>query len=499
MKLPRLFGPRSAAPEPMPKIEPRAPVVSAVKASAAGPAIATMHVGRPVWSTRDYLSFAHEAYKLNAVSFRCTRLIASNAAAVPLCLYKGKNEVEEHPLLDLIARPNPMFAGQSFFEAVYSFLMLAGNSYLEAVGPDGKPPRELWFLRPDRMMVVAGPFGVPAGYEHRVDGRITKWQADPVTGHGPILHVRDFNPTDDWYGLSRVEAAAFAVDRHNAASEHNKALLDNGARPSGALVFKPMQGLDGPMPAPQEMLDKASARLTERHAGAANAARPMVFSGDVSWEEMGLSPRDMDFAQGKDDAAWDICLAMGVPPVLIVKGQLSYNNIKEAKLELYEETVLPAVDQVVDGLNAWLAPLYGDRLMFKPDLDRVSALELRREVKRKTALELFDKGVIEDEEAREMLDYGPRKPGFVRKVDGSTITALLGAVQTVGLTPLVRYMKSVGLFDEGATEEEILAAAMTLAEDAQAEEELATPNQEQTPPEDDTSAEGDAIDDAQED
>ena len=46
-----------------------------------------------------------------------------------------------------------------------------------------------------------------------------------------------FHPVNDHYGLSPIEAAASAIDLHNAAARWNKALLDNSARPSGALVY----------------------------------------------------------------------------------------------------------------------------------------------------------------------------------------------------------------------------------------------------------------------
>lgn len=466
-----------------------------IKASAAGAIISAWHTGQAVWTDRRYDRIADEAYVRNAIAYRCTKLIASNAAAVPWLLYKGKGkrktEIEDHALLELLTRPAPMMGGATLFEAFYAYLLLAGNTYLEAVGPDNKPPRELWSLRPDRMRVIPGAFGIPGAFEYEAHGRKMKWDVDPSTGAGPILHMKEFHPINDWYGLSRVDPGAYAVDRHNAASAHNKALLDNGARPSGALIFQPVAGATGEpsQNAPESVLKAAEERLLKRYGGPENAGRPMVLGGNVKWEDMAFSPKDMDFGKSKDDAARDICTAFGVPHILVVPGSATYNNIREAKLELWEDTILPLVDRAKDSLNAWLAPQFGDGLSLSNDLDEIPALEPRREAKRKSVTELLDKGVIDADEAREALQYGPRAAGAVKKVDASVLTALLGSVAQVGLQPLVRYMKSCGLFDEGMTEEQIIAAATALvADETEDEEAAATPlspaNQDDEPEED---------------
>jgi phage portal protein BeeE len=227
-----------------------------IKASAAGGAIAMGQLGRPAWTPRDYASLADEAYLKNAVAFRCVKLIASSAAAIPWLLTRNGAEVEDHQLLTLLTRPGPMVGGHSLFEAFYAYLLLAGNTYLEGVGPDGKPPKELWSLRPDRMKPIPASTGMPQGFEYIANGVRLTWAVDPFTGKGPILHVKEFHPINDWYGQSRVEAAAYAIDRHNAASAHNKALLDNGARPSGALIFQPVNDSNGnPQSAPPLVIE----------------------------------------------------------------------------------------------------------------------------------------------------------------------------------------------------------------------------------------------------
>lgn len=436
------------------------------KVSAAGYAISSIGPGRPVWSDRDYAAFSSEGYRRNAVVFRCVKMIASGASTVPWLLYsKDGAEIEEHALLQLLQRPNSTASGRAFFEAFYAYLLLAGNTYIEGVGPDGKPYTELWNQRPDRMRVIPGEFGLPAGYEMEANGILHRWQADQLTGEGPILHLKDFHPLDDWYGMSRMEAAAYGVDRHNESSVHNMSLLQNGGRPSGMLVFEPVRtGPESFAFAPESAIEAAEARFASNNVGALNAGRPLITGGAVKWQEMGITPKDMDYAISKDDSARDICAAFGVPHILVVPGSSTYNNVREAKLELWEDTILPVIDLAVDALNSWLVPSFGDGMRLGIDLDEISALEFRRETKRKGVIELLDKGVIDRTEAREALQYDP-KPEMVSDPDASVITALVNAVEIAGLGPLAAYLRSVGLIDENATEEDLMGAATAFVEE----------------------------------
>lgn len=430
------------------------------KENPVGGIISAMNVGQPVWSDRRYDKLADEAYVRNPIGFKCVKLIASSAAMAPWMLSgKGGKEIESHALLDLLSRPAPMIGGHTLFEAFYAYLLLSGNGYIvgQRLGNGSRPPRELWTMRPDRVKPIAGPFGSPSGYSYEANGRAMVFPVDPVTGAGDVMHLKEFHPLNDWYGLSRVEAAAYGVDRHNAASAHNKALLDNGARPSGALVFSPIKGADGEeKAAPQAVVDAAREDLDKNHGGAMNAGKPFVFGGNVNWLEMGINPKDMDFMKGKDDAARDICDAFGVPHILIVPGAATYNNVREAKADLWQDTILPILDKTVDALNAWLAPQFGDGLKLGIDLDDISALEYVRELRRTSIAALYKDGVLDDGEARTALGYGPRESGAIsltQRSVGPLVAALVAGAQadTAMIEPLYRFLISVGLVDQATT------------------------------------------------
>ncbi len=352
----------------------------AEKASAARRLIAVGDAGRPVWSRRRFDAFAEEGFRKNVIAFRAVGEVAQGAASVPWRLFRRAGArrvaVEAHPLAALLARPNPLQAGPALLEAVYGYRLIAGNAFVEAVAPEGRPPVELYALRPDRMRVIPGPGGLPAAYRYSVAGRSRDFPVDPVTGRAAILHIRAFHPLDDWYGMSPAEAAAFAIDQHNEAGAWNQALLQNGARPSGALMVESGEGAG----LSDEQFERLKAQIDALYAGARNAGRPVLLEGGLTWQEMSLSPKDMDFINAKHTAARDIALAFGVPPQLLgIPGDNTYANMREARLALWEETIVPLVRQVTAEFNCWLAPRFDGEITLAPDFDAVPALSLRRE------------------------------------------------------------------------------------------------------------------------
>ena len=342
------------------------------KASRTACLIALDSGGRARWTPRDYAALAREGYQSNAIVHRAVRLVAEAIGSLSFVLYDGVAELTQHPLLDLMARPNPRQDGASLLEALSAHLLLSGNGYVEAVGLDGQTNfnvRELYALRPDRMKVVPGPDGWPQAYEYTVNGVSVRF--DQSASPPPILQLTLFNPLDDYYGLSPLEAAAVAVDTHNAAARWNKALLDNAARPSGALVY------DGPEGAVMSdaQFERLKKELSDQYQGTANAGRPLLLEGGLDWKAMSLSPKDMDFMEAKHSAAREIALAFRVPPMLLaIPGDNTYSNYQEANRVFWRQTVLPLGNRIGAALAHWLSPAFGAGLTLAADTDRTDAL-----------------------------------------------------------------------------------------------------------------------------
>jgi len=346
---------------------------AATKASAAGPLIALHNTGQPVWSPRDYSAFAREGYARNPIVYRAVRMISEAAASIPVQLFEGRHRLDSHPLIDLLAHPNGACCGPDLMEDWYGYLLIAGNAYMEAVSIGGTA-RELHVLRPDRMKVIAGPDGWPSAYEYTANGASVRFAQSPGEGLRPILHMALFNPSNDYYGMSPVQAALSAIDLHNAASSWNKALLDNAARPCGALVYT-AEGAH----LTEEQFSRLKSELESNYQGAANAGRPMLLEGGLDWRAMSLSPKDMDFMEAKHAAAREIALALGVPPMLLgIPGDNTYANYSEANRVFWRQTVLPLVARTLKALEGWLCPRFGEGLALRPALEEIEALSSER-------------------------------------------------------------------------------------------------------------------------
>jgi HK97 family phage portal protein len=362
------------------------------KRSATAPLIALHGAGRPVWTPRNYGALAAEGFSGNAIGYRAVRMIAEAVAAIPWLAYAGKAEASEHPALDLLARPNPGQPGREFTETVVGFRLIAGNAYVEKVDVGGVP-RELHALRPDRMKAIASPDGWPEAYEYSVNGQSARLPRPRV------LHLRLFNPLSDHYGFSPLEAARRAIDTHNSAAAWNKAMLDNSARPSGALVYG---ARDGQLSA--EQFERLKGELAQSYQGAANAGRPMVLEGGLDWKEMGYSPKEMEFIEAKNAAAREIALAFGVPPMLLgIQGDNTYANYAEANRAFFRQAVVPMASRLAEALTGFLAPHFAD-LRLAHDLDQVEALAADRDA---LWMRVGAADFLSAEEKRAAVGYGP--------------------------------------------------------------------------------------------
>ena len=356
--------------------------------------------GDALWTRTDYAALAREGFMRNPVAHRSVRLIAEAAAAVSWLLYEDGIELDRHPLLALLARPNQRQAGASFMEALYGHLLLSGNAYCELVEA-GPQARELHLLRPDRVSIVTDTDGWPVALDHgsgRMKRRIALKSED-----GPgALHLRMFHPLDDHYGFPPLEAALVALDLSQAAGRWNKALLDNSARPSGALVYAPKDGGN----LTDEQFERLKTELEEGYTGAARAGRPLLLEGGLDWKAMGLTPKDMDFVEARNAASRDIALAFGVPPMMLgIPGDNTYSNYQEANRAFYRLTVLPLVARVAGEFSAWLAPVFGERLRLSFDTDRIEGLAAERDA---LWARIGAADFLSDDEKREAVGYGSR-------------------------------------------------------------------------------------------
>ena len=356
-----------------------------------------------------YADLANEGYKKNAIVYRCVNEISKGASSVDFLLKSGDDIIEQHPLINLMDRPNPLQSKSEFMNALFGFLLLSGNAYILKVGSGIGKPRELHLLRPDRIVIKGGNKAIPQRYDYIINGKVQQsFHVDPNTGFSELKHIKLWNPLDDYYGCSPLSAAAVEVDQHNLASQHNINLLNNGARPSGAIIFKPKDDGGFAINLSESQRQQLLTDLNNRFTGTSNAGRPMLLEGDFDWKEMGLSPKDMDFINLKHMSATDIALCFGVPSQLVgVPDAQTYANVAEARLALYEETIIPHLKLVESDLNEWLVPMFDERLYFEFSTENIPALAERKRKTYENITSAVTAGIMTRNEAREQIGLSP--------------------------------------------------------------------------------------------
>ncbi len=357
-----------------------------------------------------YQDLAKEGYLKNAIVYRCVNEISKGAAAVGFNVrYKNDTILEQHPLIDVLNRPNPQQSYSEFFGSLYGYLLLSGNTYVLKTGSDRGAPRELHQLRPDRIEIKGSGNPIPEKYIYKINGKVQgTYDVDQDNGYSELKHIKLWNPMDDYYGCSPLAAAAVEVDQHNMMAKHNVNLLANGARPSGAVIFKPQDDAGFAMNLTDSQRQQLLTDLNNRFSGAGNAGRPMLLEGDFDWKEMGLSPKDMDFLNLKHLSATDIAMCFGVPSQLVgVPDSQTYSNVAEARLALYEETIIPYLSKVQSDMNEWLVPMFGDGLSIEFDIDSIPALSERRKKIYENVTSAVREGIMTRNEARERIGLEP--------------------------------------------------------------------------------------------
>jgi HK97 family phage portal protein len=379
-------------------------------------------VGTSEQKSYKYQDLAKEGYLKNAIVYRCVNEISKGASAVPFIIKDGEQILEEHPLIQLLNRPNPLQSYSEFFNSLYGYLLLSGNAYILKVGSEMGTPQELHQLRPDRIEIKGGSSAIPEKYKYTINGKVkAEYLVDQENGFSELKHVKLWNPLDDFYGCSPLSAAAVEVDQFNMSNKHNVNLLGNGARPSGAVIFKPKDDAGYDVNLTESQRQQLLTDLNNRFQGTNNAGRPLLLEGDFDWREMGLSPKDLDFARLKHMSATDIAMCFGVPSQLVgVPDAQTYANVAEARLALYEETIIPHLRKIASDLNEWLVPMFGENLKLEFDIDSIPALSERRKKIYENVTSAVREGIMTRNEARQIVGLEP-----IDGADGLYISATL--------------------------------------------------------------------------
>jgi len=326
--------------------------------------------GTPVYSPTNYHTMSKEGYN-NFVIFACLDHIYRAYNQLDWKVFKkdadgNDEEVKNHPLTMLLKKPNPFQGKSSYNESLIKYWYIGGDVFIQKVVAGGNP-KELYALRPDKCKVDFGTdpaepiksFIYSAGNEQRIPPE-------------DIMHLKFFNPSDEFNGLgrglSRFVPVAKSGDMLNASLGWNLALMQNGARPSGAFVSE--KELSDPQ------FDRLNEQLDEEVSGPQNAGETLVLDGGVTWVDMFVNPKDADFIESTKLSMRQIAVGIGVPSILVGDTEsTTYANYKEARKALYMDTVIPLGEMVKEEYNVFFEDELNEGEFLGFSTDHILALQ----------------------------------------------------------------------------------------------------------------------------
>ncbi len=345
-----------------------------------------MGIGAYSGMGKSYNQLAQEGYAQNAIAYACITKIANAIASVDLQAYvtnkDGQLEKKDnHPLKKLIDNPNATQSGKQYRRELITQYLIGGNAFNLAATASDKltAPSGLYLLHPSKVELEMGDT-MPSAYVYKpTQSKVIKFPIDPITGKSKVLQNKTPNPLDEWRGLPPMMAAAYGVDIFNAGMKWNKKLLDNDCRPAGALQ---VDDGGGSAALSEEQYVRLKEEIDTQFSGANNAGRPLLLEGGLKWQELSISPKDMDYRENILMASRFIAGVFHVPPQLVnIPGESTYSNYEQAEMSFWADTVLPLLTMILEDFNRWLSPLYSDGAFLWYDEESIIALEPLRQKK----------------------------------------------------------------------------------------------------------------------
>ena len=352
------------------------------------------------WSMGEWRAYAKEGFAQNPTIYRCIDLVSTNAASVkPKVKVRGEY-VYEHPLLELLRRPNPITGGQEFRIEAYAWALLTGNIFTDRQILGGRVT-EMYNWQPYQFSIDRSSTNtqLPLRYWANKDAQGQRfWDVDPINGQSDMFHLALFNPKPDagFMGMAPLEAAATSGDQLNAAAKWRYNSLKNDCRPSLAIIAKNAN--------PQQ-IKEVEKRMKKEKSGFKNAGENLLLGGDTEVKTISMNPKDAEWLAGTKLNKQEICEVFGCPTQLLgIEGSQTYANYSEARYAFYIQTVLPLVDLYFDELNRWLQPIYGEDVVICYDKSDIDALDYERQAKIQMILDSPD---VTKNEKRELLGLEP--------------------------------------------------------------------------------------------
>lgn len=327
------------------------------------------------------------------------------------------NEVQEHPLLDLLDKFNSTTTRSDGVYITQSHKKLAGDAFW-LLDRNGKLPDNIFILPPDKIELklgdpTDGTADLVEGYIYKdvIDGK----KIEIVYDRNDIIHFKKPNPKNPFRGYGIVEAIADTIDADNLSNLTQRNFFEKGAISNFVLTT------DAKIT--QDQLKRVRAELRANYSGAKNAYTTMIFGNGLKPAGVGFSNKDMQFLDILEWYRDKIMVNFGnTKATLGIIEDVNRASFTSAYSSWLRGTIKPDMSAIVGTLNEFLVPLYGKNLV----LGYTDPVPEDNANDRAEAVELKQAGVITINEARELVGQDP--------IPGGDIFAPNGAMAVPGST-----------------------------------------------------------------
>lgn len=324
------------------------------------------------------------------------------------------NEIEEHPLLDLLDRFNGDTTKSDAIYTTQSHKKLTGDAFW-LMEKNGAVITNIYLLEPDKIELIITPTAgedegrFVTGYRYRdtVNGR----QIDITYSPDQIIHFKTPNPRNQFRGYGVVEAIAQAIDTDNLTNETQKNFFKKGAITNFVLTT------EGKLT--EEQLKRLKAELRSSNLGAQNAFEALILSGGLTPANISYSNKDMQFL---DILTWyrdKIMVCFGnTKASLGIVDDVNRASFEGSFSSWLSNSVKPDMDAIVNTLNEFLVPLFGPNLV----LGYEDPVPEDRTDDVNEAITLKNSGIITINEARELADLESIEGGDIFAPQGNVVS-----------------------------------------------------------------------------
>jgi len=392
----------------------------------------------PTPNTTDYL----QAYGQSSTLFASVFRIASAVAGVRWRLYrevaKGRQEIERHPLLDLLSYVNEFMTGQELYFTSQQWLDIVGEAFwslgLNAVGR----PVEIWPIPPDRMKIKEDPERFISSYVYEFGAVRREFSTKE------IIHFKFPNPYNLYRGLGSIQATAVDVFTDIYAGIFQRNLFFNSAEPGAILNYESdIEDKD---------LEQLQAEYDRKFRGIHNAHRTLITAGrgEAKFTRTTLTNRELDFTKSRKALRDNILLGTGMPMAAMgIAENVNRANAESGEYVFARWTLVPRLELLKSKLNEQLVPFFGDDL----ELDYDDPVPKDKEFQLKRATDGVKAGILTVNEGRQIMGFDPSPRGDVFILPMSVLpTSAKGQGQTGAPVPSVGPLAKTLTFTEDEKE-----------------------------------------------